>query len=313
MASNDDDDGMIDIVGYKVDFMDELGRGTFGTVFKGYTQKGSPVAVKRIRTSSEDDSRTATNVTKFQELKDKDLHVNDHILTILDVEYQQNAIYIFMEICDLGDLNDFFAKYCERLDTQDKVRLMRQIIDGISFLHDNNIVHRDIKPANILLTSKSEICGCRSVLVKISDFDLIKILDPDSVTSAMSSNVGSLAFKAPEFFSNNKVKYRKNVDVYAAGLTFAAMLQAHPGTNLMPKVEGVACSIGLAAHNRMVTGQSDIVVVEDKESDSVWMKKINDIIRGMTHASAIHRLSASKVCEKVSIELFVLPYTFHIL
>ena len=102
-----------------------------------------------------------------------------------------------MEFCDLGDLNQFFKSYYSQLTIEMKVKLMKQIMNGIAFLHDRNIVHRDIKPGNILLASTPE----HNVVVKLGDFGLSKILDPDSLTSAMSSNVGTLSFKAPEFWN----------------------------------------------------------------------------------------------------------------
>ena len=295
-----------EIFGCKIDFMDELGRGAFGTVYKGYTQNDFPVAVKRIRTGTEGERKKASKeALKFHYLKDKGLQANDHIMTIFDVKYQQNAIYIIMKFCDLGDLNQFFKKHHAWLNLDVKVKLMRQIIDGIAFLHSRDIVHRDIKPANILLTSTSDRC----VVVKLGDFGLTKILDPNSLTSAMSSNVGSLAFKAPEFFNSRpedgKVKYHRNIDVYAAGLTFAAMLQAQSGRHLLPKTEGflqsgeTRMSVGLAAHNRMMSGQSEITVVEDKTSDCVLAKYIKNIIRAMTCVLPTHRLSASKVNGKI--------------
>ena len=43
-------------------------------------------------------------------MKDIDVQVNDHITKIYDVKYQQNSVYIIMEFCDLGDLNQFFKK-----------------------------------------------------------------------------------------------------------------------------------------------------------------------------------------------------------
>ena len=112
------------------------------------------------------------------------------------------------------------------------MNLMRQIAKGIAFLHQNNIVHRDIKPGNILLKS----CNGYAV-VKLGDFGLSKFLDPDDMTSAMSSNVGTLTFKAPEFWDrqpDERVRYHRNIDVYAAGLTFTAMLQAKPDHSLVP-------------------------------------------------------------------------------
>ena len=60
-------------------------------------------------------------------------------------------------------------------------------------------------------------------------------------TSVMSSNVGSLGFKAPEFFQRIKpgqIQYPRNVDVYSAELSFLAMLQAKKGSSaLLPQIE----------------------------------------------------------------------------
>ena len=77
--------------------------------------------------------------------------------------------------------------------------------------------------------------------ILLADFDFSKCLDPEVVTSLMSSNVGTLAFKAPEFFqrtSPGKIEYHRNVDIYAAGLTFLAILQAEKGKKmLIPRIE----------------------------------------------------------------------------
>ena len=209
-----------------------------------------------------------------------------------------------MEFCDLGDLNQFFRNNCSMLDINVKVKLMKQIMAGIAFLHDKDIVHRDIKPGNILLTSKPG----RHAVVKLGDFGLSKILDPDSQTSSMSSNVGTLIFKAPEFWfqrPGGRISYHRNVDVYAAGLTCIAMLQSQPNQSLIPKAEGpvesteLAMPVGLIAYNRMVYGQLDITVVEDRASDSTVEKRVKEVIREMTHISPSRRLGALHVIEKV--------------
>ena len=99
----------------------------------------------------------------------------------------------------------------------------------------------------------------------------------------MSSNVGTLSFKAPEFWNtqpdaDGKVRYHRNVDVYAAGLTFAAMLQAKPGRSLTPKPEGslqpseALMPIGLAAHTRRVNRHPDIDVVKHR-ADGQWFSE----------------------------------------
>ena len=98
------------------------------------------------------------------------------------------------------------------------LKLMRQIMSGISYLHNQDIIHRDIKPGNILVASEDPL------VIKLTDFDVTKCLDPDIETSGMSSNVGTNVFKAPEFFMK-KIKYHHNVDIYATGLKFLAIVQ----------------------------------------------------------------------------------------
>ena len=183
------------VFGCKIDLMKELDRRTFGTVHKGYDENNSVVAVKKVFTETKEDRQNASREAwKFHSLKDRLSQRNDHITAIYDVKYLENAIWIAMELCDFGDLNQFFRKYCSLLNTNVKVKLMVQIMAGIAFLHDKNIVHSDIKPGNILLTSTPG----RHALVKLDDFGLSKILDPDSKTSTISSNLGTLIFKAPD-------------------------------------------------------------------------------------------------------------------
>ena len=299
---------MTEVFGYKINLINELGRGAFGTVYEGKGENDSVAAVKKICTGTKEDRRKAsTEALKFHYLKDKLLQSNIHIMKIYDVKYLQNAVWIIMELCDLGDLNKFFKQNNSQLTIEMKVKLMKQIMNGIAFLHHRNIVHRDIKPGNILLASTPE----QNAVVKLGDFGLSKILDPDSMTSAMSSNVGTFSFKAPEFWNtgpdaDGKVRYHRNVDVYAAGLTFTAMLQAEPGRSLVPKAEGslksgeIVMPIGLAAHNHMANSLPDIVIVENKKTDTDLERKVKELIRGMTHVSARDRFSASNVNKKVT-------------
>ena len=106
---------------------------------------------------------------------------------------------------------------------------------------------------------------------------------------------------------DGKVRYHRNVDVYAAGLTFTAMLQAQPGRSLVPKAEGSLQSgetvmpIGLAAHNRMVNRHNDLVIVEYTDTDTVLVRAVKELITGMTLISPKERFSASKVNQKVSL------------
>ena len=288
------------IFDYSVDFMDEIGRGSFGTVFKGRNKENEPVAVKKI-TVTERQSAAAEAMKSYHLMSIE----HQNILKVFDVKFLNGSMWIMMDYCDLGDLNNFFIKY--RYLVQDilpKIKLMTQIMRGIAFLHSKDIVHRDIKPGNILVKLEDDL-----VLIKLGDFGLVKILDPDSSSSAMNSDVGTFSFKAPEFWNkeppDGTITYHRNIDVYAAGLAFAAMLQSQPDLKLVPLPEGSLqhsenqTPIGLIAHNRLVNNQPDVVVVKHQDSDNHVMIKIKDLIQGMTHVSAQRRLSSSDVVESI--------------
>ena len=213
-------------------------------------------------------------------------------------------MWIVMEYCDFGDLNMFTERFQQKLDIAKKVKIMVQISEGVAFLHHQNIVHRDIKPGNILLRSEN-----RNVVAKLGDFGLSKFLDPNDRTFSMSSNVGTKWFKAPEFWDrqpDGRVRYHRNVDVYATGLTFAALLQANSGSTLVPKAEGslepfeVKMPIGPAAFTRRRSKHKEIrIVVQDSKNIS-GVKKLKSIIEAMTRFSPEARINAAEVERRIN-------------
>ena len=200
-----------------------LGGGAFGTVYRGFDQDTKElVAVKKLNylgpkyaTMSRDEIKNAQKVPRNHE----------NIVRIRNVTHQDHCAWIIMDFCELGDLNAYFYANFANITNDCKGSFMIQIMNGITFLHENDIVHRDMKPGNILL--KPPLDGSSHPCIKISDFGLSKFLSNDK-TTLMSTALGTLAFQAPEFWDTvggGKVAYRKNVDVFAAGLIFLAMLQ----------------------------------------------------------------------------------------
>lgn len=108
--------------------------------------------------------------------------------------------YMILEYCDMN-----LTKFCKvyyPLTQHDILDVFKQVVDGVQYLHTNNILHRDLKPDNILI---------HDGIVKIADFGLAKRM----TLNPMSYNVVTLHYRAPEILS--KQPYGKPIDIWSLG------------------------------------------------------------------------------------------------
>ena len=233
-----------------------IGKGAYGIIYKGTDGNGREIAAK----SFVEEKHSKISKEDLEKL----LQINHpNIVTVYDMNTMKynTSLWIFMEFCKHGDLSRFFGR--KNLINSQLIDAMVQITEGLEYLHGNNIIHRDIKPANILVKEQVPLH------LKLTDFDVSKFFNPDIETSVMSSNVGTLAFKAPEFFrrdKDGKLNYHRSVDVYALGLTFLAMIQRNK--LLIPRIETpqdddeLHNPIGSTIANRMKYGIKELNVVK---------------------------------------------------
>ena len=204
----------------------------------------------------------------------------DHpnIVKIFDIHQVDSTIWMFMEFCEFGDLNSFFPKH--KLTRHEKLTLITDITQGVEYLHANNIIHRDIKLMNILIASH------KLIVAKLTDFDFSKFLEPNYDASLMTTNVGTAAFKAPEFYQRNEkgtINYHRNVDIFALGLTFLSMIQGNK--NLLPQIETPNDSselhlpIGSLLAERIRYGKKPLEVIPRRE-ESMLSKFVKSITPG---------------------------------
>lgn len=134
------------------------------------------------------------------------------------------------EFGQAGDLNFFIMEYVDgaslrqlqkssRLSPREALQIVPQICDALQYAHDEGVVHRDIKPENVLVDRKGR--------VKIADFGLAKILDPEASASARLTVEGQVMgtphYMAPEQVERPLVVDHR-ADIYSLGVVFYEML-----------------------------------------------------------------------------------------
>ncbi len=293
---------------YTVSMRRSIGRGTFGTVFPAtYNKDGRKIAAKQLDSQKVPHKSAERELVAFQKLH-RD-HDHENIVKMFDVHEIQNdglnEVWLMMELCEDGHLQQYFNKHPERFNNINiKFDIICQIASGLEYLHERNIAHRDIKPNNILVTrhpAKPE-----DELVKIADFGLCKYLDPTGATSAMETECGTRFFKAPELFNikrSGKVVYHRKVDIFAAGLTYLAMIQTR-GKNgcLFPSIEGTVLNdseysmpIGQTMLYRINNHKPKVEVVVMKEENGSIANRIRHVIKDATDVEPDTRIDAQKM------------------
>ena len=126
-----------------------LGKGSFGTVYLGTNISNDKyVALKKIPLEIMKDPQ------KIQALSNEILISadveNENLVTILDLTDINEDKYIVYEFCNGGDLRRYL-RYFKSFDEYSVQYFMKQVLNGLSELHNKKIIHHDIKPENILV------------------------------------------------------------------------------------------------------------------------------------------------------------------
>eukprot|EP00511_Aplanochytrium_stocchinoi_P004330 CAMPEP_0204829492 /NCGR_PEP_ID=MMETSP1346-20131115/7696_1 /ASSEMBLY_ACC=CAM_ASM_000771 /TAXON_ID=215587 /ORGANISM="Aplanochytrium stocchinoi, Strain GSBS06" /LENGTH=456 /DNA_ID=CAMNT_0051959339 /DNA_START=85 /DNA_END=1458 /DNA_ORIENTATION=+ len=236
----------------------QIAEGGFGVIFAAYSKlRGRKVAIKKINIKQKRKTlqfsfiRNMTPIKRGEETGDsalnkkkrkreKVLHELDmwtkitalkcpYTMELLDSLDFGKQIWVIMDICTKGSLNDFAFDFLCKNDFHLSMGIIKEIVAGVFLalreLNKIGIVHRDIKPENILLT--------KDLVPKLTDFDMCRTFDVktdkrakltvdyptiNDHKKALRSIEGTVAYMPPEAFVEGE-QYNCTWDSFSLALT----------------------------------------------------------------------------------------------
>ncbi|KAF2463489.1 protein kinase byr2 [Lindgomyces ingoldianus] len=213
-----------------------IGQGSFGSVYLAlHAVTGELMAVKQVEvpspsgTSQMDQRKTNMvealkhEIGLLRDLKHK------NIVQYLGSNSDDHHLNIFLEYVPGGSVATMLVNYGPLGESLIQ-NFVRQILQGLSYLHSRDIIHRDIKGANILVDNKGS--------VKISDFGISKRVEASTLLNGPGggkkgqrvSLQGSVFWMAPEVV--RQTAYTRKADIWSLGCLIVEMFTgSHPHPN----------------------------------------------------------------------------------
>ncbi|PNI25153.1 DAPK3 isoform 4 [Pan troglodytes] len=200
---------------------EELGSGQFAIVRKcrqkGTGKEYAAKFIKKRRLSSSRRGVSREEIEREVNILREIRHPN--IITLHDIFENKTDVVLILELVSGGELFDFLAEK-ESLTEDEATQFLKQILDGVHYLHSKRIAHFDLKPENIMLLDKN----VPNPRIKLIDFGIAHKIE--------AGNEFKNIFGTPEFVAPEIVNYEPlglEADMWSIGvITYILLSGASP-------------------------------------------------------------------------------------
>lgn len=133
-----------------------------------------------------------------------------NLVSLFEVVFDENLIYVVMEYCSNGELFQYIVDN-RKLPTDLVHRIFKQLVSAMVYIHSKDIAHRDLKPENILLDE--------NLNPKIADFGLCHVATANQL---LKTPCGSPFYAPPEIILNEEYDGKAG-DVWSLGVVLYTM------------------------------------------------------------------------------------------
>jgi len=188
---------------------EQIGEGSFGTVYRGkHNPTGFELAIKIVQMDADNFESLTSEIAVLKRCK----HPN--IVNYFGSCSQGDSIWILMNHNALGSVRDIIERKKSPLKEKQVAFVCGEVLKGLAYLHNQNIIHKDLKSAHILMNESGE--------VSLGGF---RVSERVMSSSTLGNIAGTPYWMAPEI---STAKYNTKVDIWSLGISAIEMAEGKP-------------------------------------------------------------------------------------